>query len=129
MFSDEKLPPKEVDALLGRIAVKVVDYELELYARFLLGMSWPLAYIGGQMGRVFLSPYLFVFGDKENNVSKKIFVFEKKDNIFKLISKIDELSEERYEEKKRRKEKDRRNGIEESGMMSKIWKKLRGSLS
>ena len=89
MFSDEELPPKEVDALLGRIAVKVVDYELELYARFLLGMSWPLAYIGGQMGRVFLSPYLFVFGDKENNVSKKIFVFGKKDNIFKLINKID----------------------------------------
>ncbi len=129
MFSDEELPPKEVDALLGRIAVKVVDYELELYARFLLGMSWPLAYIGGQMGRVFLSPYLFVFGDKENNVSKKIFVFGKKDNIFKLINKIDELSEERYEEKKRRKEKDRINGIEESGIMSKIWKKLMGYLS
>lgn len=129
MFSDEELPPEEVDEVLGRIAGKIVDHELELFARFLLGMSWPLAFIGGQMGRVFLSPYLFVFGDMENNVSKKIFIFEKKENILELISKIDELTEERYEEKKRKKEKDRRNGIEESGMMSKIWKKLKGYLS
>jgi len=129
MFSDEELPTEEVDEVLGQIAEKIVDRELELFARFLLGMSWPLAFIGGQMGRVFLSPYLFVFGDRENNVSKKIFIFEKKENIFKLISKIDELTEERYEEKKRKKEKDRRNGIKESGKLSTIWKKLMGYLS
>jgi hypothetical protein len=129
MFRDEELPPEEVNEVLGRIAVKVVDHELELFARFLLGMSWPLAFIGGQMGRVFLSPYLFVFGDKEDNMSKKIFIFEKRENIFKLIDKIDALSEERYEEKKRKKKADRKNGIKDSGMMSKIWKKLRGASS
>lgn len=126
MFSDEELPYEEVDKVLGRIAGKIVDHELELFARFLLAMSWPLAFIGGQMGRVFLSPYLFIFGDKENDVSKKIFIFEKKENIFKLIDKIDGLTEKRDEEKKRKKEDDRKNGIKENGKMSTIWKKLMG---
>lgn len=129
MFNDEELPPEEVDEFFGRIAGKIVDHELELFARVILGMSWPLAFVGGQMGRVFLSPYLFVFGDKENNVSRKIFTFEKKENIFKLIHKIDELTEERDEAKKREKEKRRKNGVKESGKMSRIWGKIKGYLS
>ncbi len=100
MFRDEELPPEEVDKVLESIARKVVDREMEMYAKFILGMSWPLAFIGGQLGRVFISPYLFIFGDKENTVSKNIFLFEKKENIFKLIDKIDELTEEREELKK-----------------------------
>lgn len=100
MFRDEELPPEEVDKVLESIARKVVDREMEMYAKFILGMSWPLVFIGGQLGRVFISPYLFIFGDKENTVSKNIFLFEKKENIFKLIDKIDELTEEREELKK-----------------------------
>ncbi len=109
MFSDEELPPEEVDKYLDGIARKVVDRELEVYAKVLLGMSWPLAFVGGQLGRVFISPYLFIFGDREDTVSKRIFVFEKKENIFKLIHKIDELTEERekIKEEKRLQERDK----------------------
>lgn len=132
MFSDEELPSEEVDKVLERMARKIVDHEMELYAKFLLGMSWPLAFIGGQLGRVFLSPYLFIFGDKESSVSKHIFIFEKKENIFKLIDKIDELVEEKdivKEEKKREQEKDKGYSMEEGGKISRLWKRLRRSLS
>jgi len=112
MFSDEELTPEEVDKMLESIARKVVDREMEMFAKFILGMSWPFAFIGGQLGRVFISPYLFVFGDKENTVSKRIFIFEKKENIFKLIDKIDEFTEERENLKKQiKREKDSEKGV------------------
>lgn len=120
MFRDEELPPEEVDKVLESIARKVVDREMEMYAKFILGMSWPLAFIGGQLGRVFISPYLFIFGDKENTVSKNIFLFEKKENIFKLIDKIDELTEEREELKK-----EDYKGKENEKEKSTLWKRFK----
>lgn len=132
MFSYEELPPEEIDKVLENIARKVVDHEMELYARFLLAMSWPFAFIGGQLGRVFLSPYLFIFGDKESKVSKHIFIFEKKENIFKLIDKIDEFTEEREnmkEEKRRKKEEDKNKGVKKKRKISSLWKWLRGHSS
>lgn len=120
MFRDEELPPEEVDKILEGIARKVVDREMEMYAKFILGMIWPLAFIGGQLGRVFISPYLFIFGDKENNVSKNIFIFEKKENIFKLIDKIDELTDEREELKK-----DDYKGKEDEKGKSTLWKRFK----
>ncbi len=126
MFNDEELPPEEVDKVLESVARKIVDHEMELYARFLLAMSWPLAFVGGQLGRVFLSPYLFVFGDKENTVSKRIFIFEKKENIFKLIDKIDELTEERDNLKiQRKREKDRDKDEGDGTEKIDLWKRLR----
>jgi len=120
MFRDEELPPEEVDKVLESIARKVVDREMEMYAKFILGMSWPLAFIGGQLGRVFISPYLFIFGDKENTVSKNIFLFEKKENIFKLIDKIDELTEKREELKK-----EDYKGKENEEEKSTLWKRFK----
>jgi len=120
MFSDEELPPEEVDKYLDGIARKVVDRELEVYAKVLLGMSWPLAFVGGQLGRVFISPYLFIFGDREDTVSKRIFVFEKKENIFKLIHKIDELTEEREKIKEEKRLQEREKDSEKVGKTG-LW--------
>lgn len=126
MFNDEELPPEEVAKVLESVARKIVDHDMELYARFLLAMSWPLAFVGGQLGRVFLSPYLFVFGDKENTVSKRIFIFEKKENIFKLIDKIDEFTEERDNLKiQRKREKDRDKDEGDGTEKFDLWKRLR----
>jgi len=129
MFSDEELPPEEVDKYLESIARKVVDREMEIYAKVLLGMSWPLAFIGGQLGRVFISPYLFIFGDREDTVSKRIFVFEKKENIFKLIHKIDEFIEERdkIKEEKRIQERDKnsKNKVGKIGLWNRFKEFMR----
>lgn len=97
MFSEHEVTPEEVDKTVESIARKVVDSEIELYARFLLAMSWPLAYVGGQLAKVFIGPYLFIFGSRENTFYEYISIFENKDNVFKLINKIDEFTEERYE--------------------------------
>ena len=129
MFSDEELPPEEVDKYLESIARKVVDRELEIYAKVLLGMSWPLAFVGGQLGRVFISPYLFIFGDREDTVSKRIFVFEKKENIFKLIHKIDEFIEEREKIKEEKRiqgrDKDSKNKVEKTGLWNRFKEFMR----
>jgi hypothetical protein len=129
MFSDEELPPEEVDKYLESIARKVVDRELEIYAKVLLGMSWPLAFVGGQLGRVFISPYLFIFGDREDTVSKRIFVFEKKENIFKLIHKIDEFIEEREKIKEEKRiqgrDKDSKNKVKKTGLWNRFKEFMR----
>jgi len=104
MFSEHEVSPEEVDKTVERIARKVVDSELELYARFLLAMSWPLVFVGGQLARVFIGPYLFIFGRRESTFYDYISIFENKDNVFKLINKIDEFTEEK--DKKGRGEKE-----------------------
>jgi len=114
MFSEHEVSPEEVDKTVEIIARKVVDSEIELYARFLLAMSWPLVFVGGQLTKVFIGPYLFILGRREDTFYDYISIFENKDNVFKLINKIDEFTEEK--EKKEIGEK------ENKGM----WDKIRG---
>ena len=127
MFSDEELPPEEVEKVLESISRKIVDREMDGFAKFVLGMSWPFAFIGGQLGRVFISPYLFIFGDKESTVSKHIFIFEKRENVFKLIHKIEEITEERekIKEEKRMQERDRNKGSENEVEKPGLWKRFK----
>ncbi|GAH78893.1 unnamed protein product, partial [marine sediment metagenome] len=58
----------------------------------------PGVYIGGQLARVFLAPILPLLGNMAYDV---ISVFEKRENVEKIIKKIDQVGKEKEEKKKR----------------------------
>ncbi len=53
----------------------------------------PLNYIGMQLGRVFVSPFLPAFGENLGITGNKfIQIFEKGDNVTKLLNFIEEMA-------------------------------------
>lgn len=96
----QEVPPEEVETAIDEVAKKIVEYEMDLPATFFLGAFWPMSYICGQLIRVILSPYAAIFG---RSFDKTISIFEKSENIKKLIQRINVLEEIKREEEKKNK--------------------------
>lgn len=93
--------PEETDRIIEKVAREVIEREMDLPATLLIGTLRPVSYIGGQLGRVFLAPFTPLF---ENLPYEYISVFEKNENLVRLINRISELGEEKETEKKNKKE-------------------------
>nr|MDO8135995.1 hypothetical protein [Candidatus Njordarchaeum guaymaensis] len=105
MAKDSEIPPEEEDMVIEEIARKIVEIGMEDIAPWLLGMSYPLVYIGGQMTRVFVGPYAVLLGKREGSFEKYVSILEKRENILKLIKRIDKLGDEKRAEERKRKRK------------------------
>lgn len=84
---------KEVD-MINKLAEKIIGSGLEVGALFLLNSLKPFYFIGGELGYFFLAPYLVLLEGKGDEF---LDTFEKRENIQKLITKIEELSEEKHQ--------------------------------
>lgn len=92
MASDE-ISPEEEEEIIQKIAEAILRNKMVLPAILLLETSKPVAYIGSQMGRFFISPFLMVLGDDLFMKSEKFMsTFEKRDNIERLIRLLEEGS-------------------------------------
>jgi len=120
------ISPEEVEEAIEKVARKIIDIGMGEVAVLALGLGYPFAYIGGQMGRVLISPYSVLFGKYEDSFNKYITIFEKRENIAKLINRLNDLIEEKREENKKRKEKAKNNGTAKRGRLSGLWDRLRG---
>lgn len=119
MSNDFDTAPEEVDKVIDEVAEKIMNSGIEDAAILLLGISYPFTYMGGQFSRIFISPYSIFFGRHEESFNKYVSIFEKRENIRKLISKVEVLMEEK---RKRKKEEDM---DENEGRFSKLLKKIR----
>jgi ABC-type Zn2+ transport system substrate-binding protein/surface adhesin len=98
LFWDIELTPEEEDELIGKVAEKIHQYGMEVAAILMLESVKPLTWVGSQMGRFFLSPFLPALGETVSIGGEKIFqVFEKHENVEKLIVKLEELASEEKE--------------------------------
>ena len=92
--------------LINKVAEKILDSGMEAGAIFFLNALKPVYFIGGELGHFFLAPYLVLL---EGKGDEYLDTFEKRENIQKLITKVEELSEgkhrQKMEEKKKRDEK------------------------
>src|SRR5208282_1314253 len=84
-----------------RIASEVVSRDLESIAIMFLETVKPLSYIGSQLSMVFVGPFLSVFGNVGIDYIK---FFEKKENVERLLKRIEEESALKDEENKTAKE-------------------------
>jgi hypothetical protein len=66
---------------------------MEVPAILFLESSKPLAFIGGQMGRFFISPYLPAISEEWGIKGEKLFqIFEKRKNLEILIQTLEEAA-------------------------------------
>lgn len=90
MFSKDVNPEKEKELIL-KAAEIIKNNKMDTVAMILLHTTKPLIYIGGQMGRFFISPFLFAFGDNIYQTGNRLLTtFEKRENIDKLIKLLEE---------------------------------------
>lgn len=101
MYRDIEVTPEDEDEMIRKIAQKIHEYGLDLPATLMIGSFKPLSFVGAQMGRLFISPFLSGFGDNiEINGEKMLQIFEKRENMDKLIDAVEALEREEEERKK-----------------------------
>lgn len=96
---DAELTEEERDSLIERLAKRVVQYDLRVPAILFLEMHRPFAYLAGQsllLGSGFLGP---LFGPQ--NIQQMAKLFEKRENVDRLIERIEGLDMARTNEKKK----------------------------
>ncbi len=90
---DQQSEPVNVDELVEKIAKKVVEIGMEAPAVLALESVRPLSFIGSQLGRAMIAPWFGIFGwgamMKADNYME---VFEDKENVKKLVRRIEELA-------------------------------------
>ncbi len=96
-----ELTAEEEARMMDRIASEVIKRRLETVAIMFLESIKPMSYVGSQLAMVFVGPFLAVFGDLGVNYIK---FFDKRQNVEKLLQKIEEQMKIRDEEEKKAKE-------------------------
>lgn len=95
MYWDYEITPEEEEEMIRKIAEKIHQYGMEVATILMVESLKPLTWIGSQMGRFFINPFLPAFGDEIGMTGEKFFqVFEKRENVEKLIVALEELAAE-----------------------------------
>ena len=119
MYWDVEVTPEDEDKIIRKIAEKIHQYGLDIPAVLMIETIKPLSFIGTQMGRFFVSPLLPVLGEDIGLSGEKFLqVFEKRENVEKLIKAVKELTQEEEEKKKAEKAKklaEKKAKMEEGG--------------
>ncbi len=106
MFWDIEVTAEDEDEMIKKIAQQIHSYGLDFAAILMIESVKPLSFIGAQMGRYLVLPMLPIFGDNIGIAGGKFLqVFEKRDNVEKLIKAVEELSQEEDDRKKNEKTK------------------------
>ena len=95
MYTQYELNSEEEDEIIRKIAEKVHSYGMDVPAIMFLESVKPLSYIGSQMGRFFVSPFLPIFGDDIGLTGEKLLqVFENRENVEEILTHLEDLSNE-----------------------------------
>lgn len=101
MYWNIEVTPEDEDEMIRKIAHKIHEYGLDVAATLIIETIKPLSYMGAQMGRFFIFPFLPAFGENIGVSGEKIFqIFEKPENVEKLIKAVEDLKREEEELKK-----------------------------
>ena len=101
VYWDMEMTEEEEEKVIRSVAKKIHQHGMEVAAIFMMESVKPLTFIGTQIGRFFLSPFLPTFGDNISIAGEKLFyVFEKHKNMEKLLTVLEELAKEEPEPKK-----------------------------
>lgn len=107
MLKKVDVTPEEEDQIIEYVANKISNYGLEVVGIMMLETIKPISYFGGQMGYFFTSPFLPLFGENIQIKGDKFFgVFEKHENVDKLIKLIEQKTVEENQKNELRKKMD-----------------------
>lgn len=88
-MSEYDLTEEEEQKLINNIAKIVVDKGLEAPAIMFLETTRPLSFVASQLAIVALGPFQWLFGLEG---PKYTSLFMKKENVSRILDRIDELS-------------------------------------
>jgi ABC-type Zn2+ transport system substrate-binding protein/surface adhesin len=101
LYYDVEITPELEAEYVEKVAQKIHEYQMETAAILLIESSKPLVWIGGELGRFFITPFVPIISDKWGVTSEKFFlVFEKRENIEKLLKRVEQLAQEADDKKK-----------------------------
>ena len=93
MYWDYEITPEEEEEMIRKIAEKIHKYGMEVATILMVESLKPLTFVGTQMGRFFINPFLPAFGDEIGMTGEKFFqVFEKRENVERLLVTLEELA-------------------------------------
>jgi hypothetical protein len=97
---DEELTEEEIDEMIRKAAEKIHLYGMETVAILTLESVKPLVYIGGEMSRLMISPFLPALGPAANELGENLInVFEERENVEKLITILEQMARGEYGKK------------------------------
>jgi hypothetical protein len=99
----DDLPPEEEDELIEKLAQNIVKRKMGLMAQLTLETISPISKLGADLGMTLLGPYLEFFG-----VEKVTALFRKRENMNRLLERIDELEMEKSRKREEAKKKKRK---------------------
>jgi len=116
MFWDLEVTPDDEEQLILGVAKEIRRYGMDVAAILFLESSKPLTFLGAQMGRAFISPFLPAISEDLGVKSEKLFrIFENRANVEKLISVLEELEREEDKKKREMKKKEKEAKLAEQG--------------
>ena len=86
-----KVSSEDEEKIIDSVARKIVEKGMEVPSVLFLDMFKPMAYVSSAVGQVTLFPILYLMGDSGFKFLK---VFEKIENIERLLKRIEELVEQ-----------------------------------
>jgi hypothetical protein len=106
LYWDIDLTSEQVEQVIQDVYKKISEYKMETIAILTLESLKPWSYVGGELVRAALSPFMPAFGESLGLTSEKMLqVFEDRKNIETLIQLLEEnLKREEAERKKRKEE-------------------------
>ena len=106
MYWDTEVTAEDEEEIIMKVAHKIHNYGFDIAAVFMIESFKPLSYLGTQMGRFFLSPFLPAFGENIGIGGEKLFkIFEKRENVEKLIKTVEDLNQQEKDQEKIEKDK------------------------
>ena len=116
MYWDIEVTSEDEDEMIEKIAQKIHESGMNMAAILMIESFKPMSYIGAQIGRFFISPFLPVFGENIGISGEKLLqIFEKQENLEKLVKAVEALEREEEERKKAEKAAKREKKKAESG--------------
>jgi hypothetical protein len=100
--------PEEEEEILNKLSEVIYDYDMDLVAILFLESIKPISPIGAQLGRYLVAPFIPFLGHK---AIPYLATFENRQNLEKLIKKLEDRIEKEEEEiKKMKKEGGKKTG-------------------
>ena len=105
MFRNFEITHEDEMEMISKVADMIRKRRIEPIAILTLDTLKPIAFISGQMARVFIQPFLIPFGRNTIRWGEEFLsVFENRANVEKLIKLLEEKAKEDSEKSKKKRE-------------------------
>jgi len=104
--SELELTPQQEEELIEKLAQFILKHKMETPALLFLESLKPLSFVGSTFAMMYVAPFLDIYGV---NFNQYAMLFQKRENVERLLQRIEALikeSDRLKKEKKKEKEKE-----------------------